>query len=654
MSISKKIFLIVALLVFPILILAYVFTTESSKNIDFGKKELVGSAYLRALMPVYEGAFDSAVGAASLPPTTELARVNEAIGEELKALDKGKALVARLGSASKADDGILTDVSALVTQVGNESNLILDPDLDSYYAMDVVLLKIPEVFHQIQLYHQTLNALADGISEDENEAVITHKGLLAGVVDGTFVSLDSVYQYDSGHNQKAELAATSQAFRQAADAYLKAADAVVAAARKDPASAAALLKPLAASRDDFAKASSALWTKVDERMDVILQARIDNLSAGYWQLAGIAGAITILALCLAVFLALGINRLIKQSVAEMLQLANGDVATSISGLNRRDEIGSIAKALEVFRGNLIREHELDAQQKASRAEKAAADRAARVQIATAFQSSVGGFITELMRNAQNLEGFAISMRSAAEDTNSQALTVSAASEEASSAVGSVASASEELTASVNEIAQQIGRSSERAKLAVQTSSGTVAKVAMLRDASQKVGAIVNLIREIAEQTNLLALNATIEAARAGEAGKGFAVVASEVKQLAAQTAKATEEISRQIAEIQAATTDSVGSIDEIAKQIHELEAIIGSIASSVEQQAAATQEITSSIHSASEGTAAVSSNIAHVSATAERSSHVAGQVLESSAEQLRHSNHLDKEVSNFIASLTTA
>lgn len=654
MSISKKIFLIVALLVFPIVILAYVFTTESDKNIAFTQKELTGSTYLRALMPVYIGIFDNAVGAARLPAATELTQVNDALGDELNARDNAKSLISKLGGATRADDTLLGDASALVTRIGNESNLILDPDLDSYYAMDVVLLKIPEVIHQIQLYHQTLNALSDGISEEENEAVITHKGLLSGVVDGTFTSLDSVIEYDSGNNQKAELAPQSQAFRVAADKYLKAADAVVAAARKDPASSAGLLAPLAASRDDFVKASSALWTKTDERLDVIMQRRIDKLAATYWELMGISAAITVLALCLAVFLALGINRLIHRSVSEMLQLANGDVATRISGVERRDEIGSIAKALEVFRGNLIRAREFDEQQKASEARKAAEARQARAQIATSFQSAVGGYIKELTRNAQDLQGYAVTMRSAAEETTSQALTVSAASEEASAAVEAVASATEELNTSVNDIAEQIGRSSERAQIAVKTSGDTVAKVSTLREASTKIGAIVDLIKEIAEQTNLLALNATIEAARAGEAGRGFAVVAAEVKGLAAQTAKATEEISLQIASIQAATTVSVESIDDIAKQIRDLDTIIGSIAASVEQQAAATQEMSSSIQSASHGTVAVSANIAVVSGTAERSSQVAVQVLDSSAAQLRQSNHLDKEVSSFIASLTAA
>ena len=653
MSISKKIFAIVALLFVPIVILTYVFVKQSDKDIDFARKELLGSSYLRSLWPVLAAVSDDVVGAQKPLPVADLNAATNLMGADLNAVTAAGALIAKVGAGPL--DATAIDASIdLVTLAGNESNLILDPDLDSYYAMDVVVVKLPEVARQTTLVHQALLSQAKMASDKARDDIIVHKGLLAGVVDGTFTSLDSIYQYDSGNNQQAELSAEAQTFRTAADSYLAAADATASALVVDPASSGSLLPKLEAARADLAKATSGLWSKADSRLDVILDRRIDNLSATFWKLMGISGGIAGLALVIAVFAALGISRLIHRSVDEMLRLANGDVGLDISGLGRRDEIGAIAGALKVFRGNILHERELEAERKAVEREHAETAKRARAVVANSFQSAVGGVIANLARNAQDLENFAGAMQGAAEETTTQAIAASSASEEASTSVEAVAGATEELSCSVREISEQISRSSERARAAVKMSGDTVSKVNSLLEASKKVGAIVGLIQEIAEQTNLLALNATIEAARAGEAGRGFAVVAAEVKGLAAQTAKATTEIGQQIGGIQKATTDSVAAIDEILRQISELDTIIGAIAASVEEQSAATQEISSSIQNASRGTIAVATNIACVSSVAERSSQVAGQVKLSSAEQLEQSRTLEVEVSHFISSLTAA
>jgi methyl-accepting chemotaxis protein len=654
MGISKKIFVIVALLIVPIIILTYVFHRQSDTQIYFTEKELVGSDYLRALLPVLADVADNTAGAGARPDTAALSATNDRLGDELNSTDAGRALISRLAAAGKADEATMTTVIDLVTRIGNESNLILDPDLDSYYAMDVVVLKVPEVFRQMTLFNAALTAAADGLSPDEQDKIVVHKGLFTGVVDGLFASLQSVYDYDSGHDQKAVLAKEAGAFRAAADAFVAASNVVVDATGRDPAAVAAAIAPLEAARADLARATRALWTKIDERLDVITAARVARLSVTFWKLMGIAGSITILALGLAVFLALGIRRLISRSVAEMLRLANGDTGFDISGADRRDEIGSIAGALKVFRANLVREHELLDERQVVEAHQAAEAREARANVAATFEATVGGVIAALADRARDLETYAGSMHEAATETTTQAVAVASASEEASTSVEAVASAAEELSVSVREIAEQISRSSERAQTAVRTSADTVAKVNSLLEASRRIGDIVGLIEEIAGQTNLLALNATIEAARAGEAGKGFAVVAAEVKNLAAQTARATTEIGQQIGAIQSATTDSVASIDEISRQIHELDTIIGSVAASVEEQAAATEEISSSIQSASKGTVAVSTNISGVSSTAERSTAVAEQVRRSSADQLGEAHRLEEEVRGFIASLTAA
>jgi methyl-accepting chemotaxis protein len=221
-------------------------------------------------------------------------------------------------------------------------------------------------------------------------------------------------------------------------------------------------------------------------------------------------------------------------------------------------------------------------------------------------------------------------------------------------VQSVASATEELGSSVNEISRQVQESSRIAIDAVKQAENTDGRIVQLSHAAGRIGEVVKLITAVAEQTNLLALNATIEAARAGEAGRGFAVVASEVKALAAQTAKATDEIGTQIAGMQSATQDAVVSIKEISQTIGRISEIATTIASAVEEQGAATQEISRNVQQAAQGTSQVAGNISDVNDGASETGSASAQVLASARSLSSDSNHLRLEVDKFLATVRAA
>ncbi|AWB23621.1 methyl-accepting chemotaxis protein [Methylobacterium currus] len=371
-----------------------------------------------------------------------------------------------------------------------------------------------------------------------------------------------------------------------------------------------------------------------------------------------AGLMTALAFAAAIgaviFSLLGIARPIARMTAAMGRLAAGDIAIAIPGAARRDEIGAMAAAVQVFKDGLIRARALEEETVLARASAEEQRRAGMRQMADAFERAVGGIVGQVSAAATELQATAQTMTATATQTAAQSTAVAAAAEEASSNVGTVAVAAEELGASVQEIGRQVDGSARLAQAAVAEAGQTAHQVRALTEATARIGDVVGLISSIAAQTNLLALNATIEAARAGAAGRGFAVVAAEVKELAGQTAKATEEITSQIAAIQASTGQAAGAIGQITARIQEISGVATSIAAAVEEQGAATQEIVRNVSQAAAGTGEVTGNIAGVAGAAEETGAAASQVLASASELSRQSEHLSAEVTRFLDTVRAA
>lgn len=412
----------------------------------------------------------------------------------------------------------------------------------------------------------------------------------------------------------------------------------------------------------LANGSKALSSGIAARVKVLNAEHIKLLSRQ------IIGFIVLVALGLASsmlvmrFFQRDIGGVIASITERMAALANGQKDFEIPGRERGDEIGDMARSLELFRRAAFRLESLQAaaavaakselENSAREAEERELRRTRQAQLvskmANKFELTVGDVVSSVAAASIQLKTTSGAMEKTAETASDQASRAAQSMQEASSGVTAAAAASDEFAMSIGEISRQAANSADLARKASESTEIADGKMSTLATSASQVGQIVELIQSIARRTNLLALNASIEAARGGEAGRGFAVVASEVKELAAQTSRATEEVAEQIRQMQDSTSDSVDALRSIGTQVQQLETTAISIASAVDQQSVAGQDLARSIDLAARGSSEVSSSIGNVRESSLATGAAASQVLNSATDLEDQAATLRKQVDMFL------
>lgn len=691
MKISTRLNISILLFLLPLATLLYFYTGEIAKQIDFAVQEKKGNDHLRATVKALDLAADHytlklriengdasamAQWAAATDKLTqafeEIKTVDERLGIDLQFTEEGLKTRKRENYAyavlrdkwnaiassepkkikNEQYDVLIEGLRGMITHAGDTSNLILDPDLDTYYLMDVILAALPNTIVRIAESERIIYGLltADrALTQEELSKIETYAAMLEqddhGRVDG---DMQTVY------NDDPNFYGANPTLHQGTDDKLAQYDAATATyvntlhgmVKNVHVNALVLLERSEAAD----KTAYNFWVAATDELDNMLQMRIDYFIAQRNEVMLVFAAVLAVAFAFYWYVTSGIKTSLKKLQTAMVEIADGKLDYPVPCLDLKDEIGNMARTLEIFKETSIEAQKMEDEKRKDQEQKLMRQKYIE-QLIHDFDSKASNLLNNVMLSTEKMHKSVENMSGMAKQTTDKTVATMSATKETSGNVSAIAAAAEELSAAISEISQQVARSASITRAAVEKTRDTDGTVNQLTNAAQSIGAVVTLISDIAEQINMLALNATIESARAGDAGKGFAVVATEVKQLASQTSKATESISTQIAEVQGIVGLVVNSLTGIRTTIDEINGIASTIAAAVEEQGAATKEIAMNIQRTSDRVREVSGNVTEVGSMAVSTNDNARNVMDSVRDFSQKSKTLQQEVEGFLSSI---
>jgi methyl-accepting chemotaxis protein len=651
----------------PAVVIALMFYQQLQKDIAFSQKELDGLDHIRpvwdalALLSISQVGGDTKISAKDIQE--RLATANTKHGTALESSEAFRKLGAKLTvtgwpspASSKAGEAsaAIAQTHEFIRDLGDLSNLTLDPDLDTFYLMEISTMRLPQlVEHMVRLHGQVL-ALQDPANRSDQKR---------GELFGAIVNFESGIQDITRSMERAIRGNPEGQVKAAVDASYKAFAArslAVATMLKrygieiaDRGTASIGKEDINAVIQAMVVASDQFWRAVAGSLDERLGVRVKGMNDKVFNVVAFSSGITLFSLMIGLYfsnaMVMNLYRLKKTIDA----VAQGDLSTRNAMTDSKTEIGGLSRAIDRLR--IAVAERMDAKYQAE--QDTAMDEQRRFLIETVvsdISTQIDGLIIDMNLACQELLGTVELVTNNAQDTQIHMVTTSQRLDGATSNVLKVAGSITQLAQSTREIAQQSATAANVADKARRSTDRVQGSLVTLDKAVQKIGDIGGMITSIANQTNLLALNATIEAARAGEAGRGFAVVAGEVKALASQTANATHEIGAQIVSIRGAVADVAAVVQDVVLVIDDITSVSTAIAAATEQQSVTTDEINFNIEETATDSRAVSEVLKDVTTKSLDTSEKASELSNIASSLSKKADEVERTMARLLGDLKAA
>jgi methyl-accepting chemotaxis protein len=664
LSVRTKLILFGLVMLVPVVLLGNIYIEQSRKDIAFANKERIGIQYIKPIWALLSLAVNE-------HDTARLSRQAGQNMQALTALEKKHAgvlgsskmvemLENRRGQLTKADTNkygrpeFVNEILALNDHVGAQSNLILDPDLDSYYVMDAVVGRLPLAIVALDRARQAVIRLAAERSDATLMELSAARENLAIVSTAVSVTVANAMQANKTGATRVSLAQMQSRFATRQQQYL----AIMSAMSGSYANKPGLMKAETEARIQLFKSIDLIWQASAQELDHLIAKRVAGLEQERQaHLLRICGALA-LACVFGFLIARSLTGSLGQLISRMNRLREGDVHIDVPYLALKTEIGDVARALNIFKAAVAKsstaQAELEATVEAVRLENARLNITSRQQLldmAEVLEGQVGTIVDMLGITSEQLDGASKSLTEASHVAIDEIRIAADLVSTTEASMAAIQPGTEQLSSSIAQVSAEINLATRATLAAADRSTVANDRISALLNAAEHIGSIVGIIDDIASQTQLLALNATIEAARAGEYGRGFAVVAGEVKTLANQTARFTSDIATQIDEIQTATRFASDHISDMGRMVTGISATSTTIAAAIEEQTASTTDISRSIEDIAKQSERAAVSVGKAETAMTRAELSARDVATASGHVRMQSDILRRDFANFLAQL---